>query len=459
MKGKSANNTRHRGCCRFFMRIKLSIIQLFTGLVFFCVVMQSAANSAGYVNGVRMWSAPDNSRIVFDTNRSIKHRLFVLHKPERVVVDFFDTRITKSLNALDITNSNIKRVRSATRNKNNVRVVFDMKVPVQPKSFTLSPNNKYGHRLVIDFFEKKKKSNKPVRSVSSSGKLKRLRDVVIAIDAGHGGEDPGALGRSGKYEKDLVLSIARRLEKKIQNQRGMRAVMVRKGDYFVSLNGRKKIARKNKADMFVSIHADSFKNSRARGASVFALSSRGASSEAARILAQNENAADVIGGVNFDESDSLLTSVLLDLTQTGTIETSLSLGGKVLKELKQVGKLHKPRVERARFVVLQSLGIPSILVETGFISNRNEERKLQSWRHQQAIANSILRGITSYFTDQSPPGTFFARRDRGKDYVIKRGDTLSVIASNSNVTMDNIKQLNSLGSDSLRIGQILRIPN
>jgi N-acetylmuramoyl-L-alanine amidase len=262
--------------------------------------MPAFADSTGYVNGVRMWSAPQSSRIVFDTNRSIKHRLFVLHNPERVVVDFFDTRITKSLNALDITNSNIKRVRSAARNKDTVRVVFDMKVAVQPKSFTLSPNNKYGHRLVIDLFEKKKKSNKPVRSVSSSGKLKRLRDVVIAIDAGHGGEDPGARGRSGKYEKDLVLSIARRLEKKIQNQRGMRAVMIRKGDYFVSLNGRKKIARKNKADMFVSIHADSFKNSKARGASVFALSSRGASSEAARILAQNENAADVIGGVYFD---------------------------------------------------------------------------------------------------------------------------------------------------------------
>jgi N-acetylmuramoyl-L-alanine amidase len=154
-----------------------------------------------------------------------------------------------------------------------------------------------------------------------------------------------------------------------------------------------------------------------------------------------------------------LTSVLLDLTQTGTIETSLSLGDKVLKELKQVGKLHKPRVERARFVVLQSLGIPSILVETGFITNRREERKLQSWRHQQAIANSILKGINSYFTDQSPPGTFFAQRDRKKDYVIKRGDTLSVIASNYNVTMDNIKRLNSLGSDSLKIGQILRIPN
>jgi len=441
------------------MQIKRTLIKFIAALIFICAVMPAFANSTGHVNGVRMWSAPQSSRIVFDTNRSIKHRLFVLHNPERVVVDFFDTRITKSLNTLDITNSNIKRVRSAARNKDTVRVVFDMKVAVQPKSFTLSPNNKYGHRLVIDLFEKKKKSNKPVRSVSSSGKLKRLRDVVIAIDAGHGGEDPGARGRSGKYEKDLVLSIARRLEKKIQNQRGMRAVMIRKGDYFVSLNGRKKIARKNKADMFVSIHADSFKNSKARGASVFALSSRGASSEAARILAQNENAADVIGGVDFDESDSLLTSVLLDLTQTGTIETSLSLGDKVLKELKQVGKLHKPRVERARFVVLQSLGIPSILVETGFITNRREERKLQSWRHQQAIANSILTGINSYFTDQSPPGTFFAQRDRKKDYVIKRGDTLSVIAGNYNVTMDNIKRLNSLGSDSLKIGQKLRIPN
>jgi len=441
------------------MHLKPPLIKLFAGLVLFCVALQVSANSKSYVKGVRMWTAPDSSRIVFDTNRSIKHRLFVLHNPERVVVDFFNTRITNSLNTLDISNSNIKSVRSAVRDKKNVRVVFDMKEAVQPKSFTLMPNNNYGHRLVIDLFEKKKKSYKSVNSVSSSGKLTRLRDVVIAIDAGHGGDDPGALGSSGKFEKDLVLSIARRLEKIIQKEKGMRPVMIRNGDYFVSLNSRKKIARKNKADMFVSIHADSFKNSKASGASVFALSSRGASSEAARILAENENAADIIGGVDFDESDSLLTSVLLDLTQTGTIETSLSLGENVLKELRQVGKLHKHSVERARFVVLQSLGIPSILVETGFISNRQEERKLQNWRYQQSVANSVFKGIKVYFTTQSPPGTFFARNERKKDHVIKMGDTLSVIASSYNVTMDNIKSLNSLATDNLKIGQIIRIPN
>lgn len=442
---------------------KLPILKFATGLVFFCVASFVCAkpvlnSSRGHVNSVRMWSAPDSSRVVFDVSHATKHRLFVLHNPERVVVDLFDTRLLQKINSLDVSGSLIKQVRSATRKKNHTRVVFDMKSDVQPKSFSLVPNSKYGHRLVIDLFDKQKSINQAVRSVSASGKLKRLRDVVIAIDAGHGGEDPGALGYGGTYEKEIVLSIARRLEKLVEKERGMRPLMIRKGDYFVSLNGRKKIARNNKADMFISIHADSFKKSGVRGASVFALSSRGASSEAARILAENENATDVIGGVEYDENDSLLTSVLLDLTQTGTIETSLSLGNKVLKEVKQVSKLHKSAVERARFVVLQSLGIPSILIETGFVSNRSEERKLRSWRHQQSLASSILKGVKSYFTDQSPPGTFFAKRSNELDYKIKNGDTLSVIASNYNVSLDHIKRINALVTNKLKVGQIIQIP-
>jgi len=434
----------------------------------------TASSQTGYIKSLRTWSAPDNIRVVFDTSRDLKHRLFVLHNPERVVIDFYDTKLGEPLNNLDLSKSLIKRVRSSVRDKTKLRVVFDMNVDVQPKSFALAPNSKYGHRLVIDLFEKKKNTNKAVKSVSSSGKLKRLRDVVIAIDAGHGGEDPGAIGHGGLYEKEVVLSIARRLEKMIAKETGMRSVMIRTSDYFVSLNARKKMARDNKADMFVSIHADSFKKTNVSGVSVFALSSRGASSEAARILAQNENAADIIGGVDFDSNDSLLTSVLLDLSQTGTIETSLSLGNKVLHELKKIGSVHRPQVERARFVVLQSLGIPSILVETGFISNRREERKLNTWRYQQSVAKSILKGIKSYFQDQSPPDTFFAKRDifekmdiakgggveRGSyvDYIIKRGDTLGDIASSYNVTLNNIRRFNDLVSDKLRIGQIIRIP-
>lgn len=426
--------------------------------------VDAASSKTGYIKSLRTWSAPDNIRVVFDTSRDLKHRLFVLHNPERVVIDFYNTKLDKPLDKLDFSGSLIKRIRSSAKGNRQFRVVFDMNVNVQPKSFTLAPNSKYGHRLVVDLFEKKKNAkNRTVKSISSSGKLNRLRDVVIAIDAGHGGEDPGALGHQGTYEKEVVLSIARRLEKMIAKERGMRPVMIRNSDYFVSLNARKKIARKNKADMFISIHADSFRKTSASGVSVFALSSRGASSEAARILAKKENATDIIGGVDFDNKDSLLTSVLLDLTQTGTIETSLSLGNKVLSELKKIGSVHKPKVERARFVVLQSLGIPSILVETGFISNRTEERKLKNWRYQQSIARSILKGIKNYFVDQSPPNTFFAKRDKNIEdysvnYTIKRGDTLSDIASSYNVTMNNIRSFNDLVNDNLNIGQIIRIP-
>ena len=431
--------------------------------------------SMTFINDVRMWSAPDSSRVVFDVSKQIKHRLFVLHNPERVVVDLFDTKFYKPLEKIDLANSLISNVRQATRNKKNVRIVFDMKSRVQPKSFSLVPNKQYGNRLVIDLFEKQL-TKKSVKTISSRGKLNRLREVVIAIDAGHGGEDPGALGKGGTYEKKVVLDIAKRLEKMVEKEYGMRPVMIRKSDYFVSLNQRKKLARKYKADMFISIHADSFKNRKVKGASVFALSSKGASSEAARILAQNENAADIIGGVDFDENDSLLTSVLMDLTQTGTLETSMSLGNSVFKEIKNVTPMHKNQVERARFVVLQSLGIPSILIETGFISNRQEEKKLGSWRYQQSVAKSILKGVKKFFKDQSPPGTFFAKRNNERDdvklrpslasskkssvdYTIKRGDSLSVIASKNNITLAQLRKTNPRIKNKVRIGQVIRLPN
>jgi len=441
------------------------------GFLIVCVAILSlsfevsaASSKTGYITNLRTWAAPNNIRVVFDISQDLKHRLFVLHKPERVVIDFYNTKLRKPFESQNLSGSLIKRIRSSAKENTQFRVVFDMNANVQPKSFILAPNSKYGYRLVVDLFEKNINAKiHSVKSVSTSGRLNRLRDVVIAIDAGHGGEDPGAVGRLGTYEKRIVMSIARRLEKLITKERGMRSVMVRNGDYFVSLKERKSIARKSNADMFVSIHADSFTKTNVSGASVFTLSSRGASSEAARILARNENATDVIGGVEFNNNDSLLTSVLLDLTQTGTIETSLRLGNKILGQMKKIGPIHKPNVQRARFVVLQNLGIPSILVETGFISNRKEERKLRNRRYQQSIARSLLKGIKNYFADQSPPGTFFAKRDNrfenlSLNYTIKQGDTLSNIASSYNVTMNNIRSFNSLVNDNLNIGQIIRIP-
>jgi N-acetylmuramoyl-L-alanine amidase len=403
------------------------------------------------INGARMWSAPDNTRVVFDVTGPIRHRLFVLHHPERIVIDMFDTHLRGSLRSLENGNKLMKGVRSAPRSRNDLRVVFDMKASVRPKSFMLNPNDKYGYRLVIDLYNSK--VQKKTHSVASTNSL---RDVVVAIDAGHGGEDPGASGHHGDKEKDVVLAIARKLEALVNKEPGMKPVMIRDGDYFVSLNKRKNIAHHLKADMFISIHADSARNSRARGASVYAVSEKGASSEVARLLAESENATDTIGGVNLEDKDDLLTSVLLDLSQTGTIEASLDLGGRVIRELGKVGKVHRSRVEQAGFVVLKSLGIPSVLVETGFISNRREERKLKNRHYQQKLAGAILNGVKSYFVDHAPPGTYLAAR--GLRHAVKAGETLSAIAQQYRVSLVTLRNVNHLSSDLLNVGQVLRIP-
>jgi len=283
------------------------------------------------------------------------------------------------------------------------------------------------------------------------------RDIIIAIDAGHGGEDPGATGPRGTHEKDVVLAIAKDLRNLVKNERGMRPVMIRKGDYFVGLRERRKKARELKADLFVSIHADAFRNGRARGASVYALSQGSATSEAAKWLAQNENNSDLIGGVSLDDKDDLLGSVLLDLSRNASIAASLDVGSDVLQNLRTVGRIHKNRVEQAGFAVLKAPDIPSILVETGYISNRHEELQLRSKRHQKKLAKAILKGIKRYFDHSAPPGTLLAMADH--KHVIRRGETLSGIAEHYQVSQKLLRTTNQLASnETLRIGQTLLIP-
>jgi N-acetylmuramoyl-L-alanine amidase len=280
------------------------------------------------------------------------------------------------------------------------------------------------------------------------------RDLVIAIDAGHGGDDTGAIGRNGTYEKDVVLSIARRLYTLVKKTPGMRPVMIRQGDYYIGLRQRIDKARENKADLFISIHADSFHDRRVQGSSVFVLSNRGASSEMARWLAEKENSSDLAGGVRLNDKDQVLAEVLLDLSQNATIEASITVAGNMLGELQRVGKAHKSTVQQAGFVVLKSPDIPSVLVETAFISNPTEERKLRDSRHQEALATAMLRGINRYFANHPPPGTRLAARQ----YTIQRGDTLGVIAQQYQVSLSTLKDFNDLKSDVLRVGQTLRIP-
>lgn len=407
------------------------------------------------INNMRIWSAPDHVRLVFDTSRPVDHSLFSLTHPDRLVIDIADARYKGRLPVPKDGNPVIQRLRSAARKNGDLRVVLDLKGRVRPKSFVLKPNRQYGHRLVVDLYPRQSGGGavKPVKS----SKPKALRDVVVAIDAGHGGEDPGARGRGGTYEKTVVLAIARRLARLIDKEPGMRAVLIRKGDYYLGLRKRMQLARRHRADLFVSIHADAFRDPRVRGSSVFTLSSRGATSEAARWLAERENSADLVGGVKLEDKDDLLASVLLDLSQAATREASHQVARKVLAQLKRLGKTHKGRVQQAGFMVLKSPDIPSILVETAFITNPSEERKLKDRRHQQKMAEAVLRGIKAYFEQSPPPGTLLASR-APRRHVIARGDTLGRIAQQYQVSLNKLRSVNKLTGDRIRVGQVLRIP-
>jgi len=434
-------------------------------LCLLCLAMPAAVFADASIHGVRMWNAPDHTRLVFDVSKQVQHRLFSLHNPDRLVIDFEKSDLKTKLKAEQFKSRHISSLRYAPQPNGKLRVVLDLKQAVRPRSFMLRPSGQYGHRLVIDLYDRNSAAS-AVQTVKNNKNLHGARDVVIAVDAGHGGEDPGALGKKLKAkEKDITLQIARRLKKLIDAEPGMRAVLTRKGDYYVGLRKRMKIARREHADFFVSIHADAFHNKKARGASVFVLSNRGASSEAARWLAAKENAADMVGGVSLDDKDDVLASVLLDLAQTGTLAASMRAARTVHREMGRIGKLHGNKVQNAGFMVLKSPDIPSMLVETGFISNPQEERKLTSVSFQKKIARAIFKGIKEYFHNEPPLGTRLAMQKQKKagkqslgKYVIRRGDTLSAIAQRHRVSVADLRSENRINSDRIRVGQVLKIP-
>lgn len=410
--------------------------------------------SAAEVRGLRMWPAPDNTRLVFDLNAPVEHSLFSLSNPNRIVIDLKNTKVSGALPSATYNESRIKGLRYAKRGENGLRVVLDLKNAVKPKSFVLKPHAAFGHRLVVDLFDAKTATKKAVVKRPVYKNKKQARDLIIAIDAGHGGEDPGAIGQRGTREKDVVLKIAKELEKLIKRERGMQPVMIRKGDYYIGLKQRVKKAQIAQADLFISIHADAFKNGKARGTSVFILSERGASSDLASYLANSENSADLNGGVS-STNDNLLNMVLADMVKNSTLEDSHQIASKVLADLKGVNHLHKKTVEQAGFRVLKA-GRPAILVETAFISNRSEERKLRTKKHQRALARAIFKGTRAYFRSNPVPGTLLAVRDR--KHRIARGETLSGIARQYQISMATIRVANNLRSDQLAIGKTLRIP-
>ena len=313
---------------------------------------------------------------------------------------------------------------------------------------------------MIDLFDPPSSQSdpEPVLSVDS---LDARRDIIVAIDAGHGGEDPGASGPGKLREKTVVLQIARRLEQQLSGVPGFKPVLIRSGDYYVSLKSRRNKARELQADLLVSIHADAFRQTSAHGASVYALSTRGATSTAAKYLAENENAADLVGGVEVAEMDPVLASVLTDLSMTGTLDTSLNLGALILEQIGGVARLHKKQVEQAGFAVLKSPDVPSLLIETGFISNPTESERLSTPAYQDKMARAIRRGIQSWFARQPPPGTLLAwqREQGGREVTVAPGDTLSEIAQQHSVSVASIKTTNGLNRDVIFVGQTLLIPD
>lgn len=441
--------------------------------------LASWAHAASEVRGVRLWRAPDNTRLVFDLSGPVQHNVFTLSAPNRVVIDIDGAHMATALNDVANARTPIRSLRAGNRGAEQIRIVLEMNSDVTPKSFLLAPNQTYGHRLVLDLFDQANggsvATSAPVASpvpasstpksapaestalppasqfritkISPSGaasspvsqpvapppvqttpvntakasaahRTQGRRDVVIALDAGHGGEDPGAIGPNGLQEKGVVLEIARKVQHLINQEKGFRAELVRTGDYFIPLRKRTEIARSKGADLFVSIHADAAPRSSAFGASVYALSDKGATSEAARWLADSENNSDKIGGVggvSLEDKDPMLAGVLLDLSMTATLSSSLDVGARVLGNVGRIAPLHKSRVEQAGFMVLKSPDIPSILVETGFISNPQESVKLNTAAHQQALARSIQAGVHQFFRENPPPGTYLAwQREQGR---------------------------------------------
>jgi N-acetylmuramoyl-L-alanine amidase len=427
-----------------------------------CVILVCAlapAVWAAEVHDVRLWRAPDHTRIVFDLTSPASHKLLVLDNPARIVLDITDARLKTDLAALPLADTPISRLRSGVREGTDLRVVLEMSAKVNPRSFALKANQQAGDRLVLDLYDQNGSAS--TTSVKKSVKQPSAkRDIIIAIDAGHGGEDPGALGPKRLREKDVVLAIARELHRLFENDSGFSPTLIRTGDYYISLRGRRELARKRQADLFVSVHADAFKRKEANGASVYALSTSGATSTAARYLAQRENAADLVGGVSLSDKDDLLAGVLADLSMTSTLDTSLQLGGRVLRKMDTIAHLHKSRVEQAGFAVLKSPDIPSILVETGFISNPTEASKLATRSYQKKMARMIHAGVKDYFLDHPPQGTLLAwqKQQGGRQYTIASGDTLSDIAQRFNVSVNDLKDHNGLSSTRIMVGQKLTIP-
>jgi N-acetylmuramoyl-L-alanine amidase len=401
----------------------------------FSIIFNITCFAKDNVIATRIWPSAEYTRVTIESDKPIQNDQMILQNPERIVIDLKDTQLESTIEALtsqlDDTDPSIKSIRVGQFNPKITRIVIDLKRSAKVKIFTLKPIDPYKHRLVIDVYpndfdslaallqqldsetykpSKDNETNDAKDAIDEAIKKPVIDPIIVAIDAGHGGEDPGARGKQGTKEKVITLQIAQKLKKMIDAEKDMKAILIRDGDYFVPLATRVKKARNAKADFFISIHADAFRKRSVSGSGVYALSERGASSAFAKFLANQENEADLIGGVSIDDKDPLLAKTLLDLSQEATINDSLKFGNHVLKEIKKVNNLHKKYVEQAGFAVLKAPDIPSILVETAFISNPEEEKNLRSEAFQNKMAQSILSGIQSYLKTKPSIAFYLEKR-------------------------------------------------
>jgi len=523
---------------------KLGLIACVTAVA----ALAPAASSAADVKAARVWAGPEYTRVVFDLSGPATYKMSQGDTPGSVVLDISGSAVAGDFAAPG--GQGLFKSMTTAKQGGGARMIATVDPQAKPKSFLLKPAGDYGYRLVLDLYPGGQSdpgdnpvtddaptiadapADAPVATPARGSRVKQVppgkppllaaeRKVVVAIDAGHGGEDPGARGATGLREKDVTLQVARELADQINRQPGMQAVLTRNGDYFIPLKRRYQIAREHNADMFVSIHADAFKNSDAKGSSVWVLSPRGKTSEAARWLADRENRADLVGGVSLDDKDDTLAAVLLDLQQGYAMQASESIAGNVLKALGRLGPTHRGYVERANFVVLRSPDVPSILVETAFITNPSEEKRLRDEGHRRTLATAVLGGVRNYFESMPPPGTWFAaqaaRRNgtsvasvasaapapvqadddapakapprsapprkavdkvvakaetpapakkdsRADDNVrdvhrVNRGETLTGIAQQYGVSVGSLKLANKMTDNNVRIGAVMVIPS
>lgn len=438
-------------CFYYIKALSISILLIL-------VSTMSVAKNA--IEDLRIWPSPTSTRLVFDLADSPTFTYFTLDNPQRLVIDIENTPSNFDLSKIANESRLIRKVRYSTaKNAQSVRVVIELNKKLEKNIFALPPTEPYGNRLVIDL-------NDPTSSVPQivlDAKSSTDRDIVIVIDAGHGGEDPGSIGRGGSYEKNVTLGIAKRLESLINKEKGMTAVMTRTGDYYISPNQRPQMARKHKADMLVSIHADAFTTPQPSGASVWVLSMKRANTELGRWMERTERHSELLGGaaeiIQDTANERYLAEALLDMSMDHSLTTSYDLSRDMIKNLGKVTKLHKKTPQAASLAVLTSPDIPSILVETGFISNPKEEKNLNWSAYRQKLAQSIFNGLKQHFKGSPPDGSLWAKwKQQNRTHRVRSGESLSLLAQRYNVRVSTLKKANNLNSDVVRVGQVLTIP-